>query len=459
MLRCRMTGGELTSEQLMGLASLAELYGGGYADVTTRANFQIREIPLLDGLAVLRKLLQLEIVPPVEGGNNLRNVTVTPTTGFDSNELYDVYGLAQGISNAMLYHPALQGLPGKFNIAVDSGGSISVASEANDIGLKAVNVDGEIYFRVTVAEIKGESTLSQDCGWLIHPEHVVATVSAMVAVFLEHGDFSQRLKSRLKYLIKQIGMEKYKHLVAEQLLVKPIQSVASPQTNYHRIHKALGLHKQKQEGFVYLGIAGKSGRLTAEQLRQLALVAKRSGNSSIRLTTKQTCIIPHIHKQHADEVLAELESQGLTVSGGNGHTIVACTGNQGCVYSATDTKSHASELSEYLSKHVLMQKSVNIHFTGCPFSCAQNRVGDIGLLGCKIDGKAAYHVFLGGNADFNSEASKIFHAVPFERLKPLLKQVLEIYEKESSCGEVFHSYLNRAGESRFSHLLEGGLDV
>jgi len=165
MLRCRMTGAELSSVQLRGLAQIAENFGGGYLDITTRANFQIRDIAAEDGLNVLRSLLQLEIVPATKGLNNLRNVTVTPTSGFDPHEVTDVIPLANAVINALLYQPALQGLPGKFNIAVDSGGMISVASEANDVGIRAVRENGEVRYRMSFANLKNQKTIAEDSGW------------------------------------------------------------------------------------------------------------------------------------------------------------------------------------------------------------------------------------------------------------------------------------------------------
>ena len=177
MLRCRTTGAELDHNQLLALADIAETHGGGYADITTRANFQIREIPFSDGIIVLKKLLELGIAPPVTGLNNLRNVTITPTTGFDPVELTDVSPIAKEIFHELLYNKDLQGLPGKFNIALDSGGKITVASATNDIGIKAVSVDEKLYFRLTAADLRGEKTIAQDLNWLIKPDDIVQVVA------------------------------------------------------------------------------------------------------------------------------------------------------------------------------------------------------------------------------------------------------------------------------------------
>jgi len=448
MLRCRMTGGEMSSDQLMGLASFAELYGGGYADITTRANFQIREIDFEDGINVLRELLKLDIVPAAPGLNNLRNITITPTSGFDVTEVADVSQLAQTLTDALLFNPALEGLPGKFNIALDSGGSVSVASEANDMGLRAVNVDGKVYFQMSFADIRNGEAVAIDSGWLFTAEQVVPAVSAVITTFLEFGDFSKRLRSRLKYYVSSVGVGKFKTILEQRMLFKPklAEKVDDPlrSENGH-----LGVWKQSDEKLSYIGFKGASGRYTAAQLRGLAKLAKHYGKEVVRLTTLQNCILPHIANGNVSDVLKELKRLGITAEQSFGGAIVACTGNTGCSYSATNTKADAASLETFLNGKKAFTESVNIHFTGCPFSCAQAYIGDIGLLGAKVKGELCYHVFLGGGADMNALAQKIKHAVPVSEINKVIEQILSDYHSQKACGEVFHDYVARLGLEHF----------
>lgn len=450
MLRCRMTGGQLTSNQVSALAEIAQTHGAGYADITTRANFQIRDIPDSDGIIVLKKLLHLGIAPAVKGLNNLRNVTVTPTTGFDTNELIDVMPIAQEINNSLLYNKNLQGLPGKFNIALDSGGKISVASEANDLGIKAVSVNGNIYFRLSVADIRNETNISQDLNWLIEPKDIVTVLSAIIHTYLAEGDFSKRLRSRLKFLISQIGIEEFKNKVKENLTIS-IHEDNAPQIPAKRLADAhLGVHDQHQDKLCYLGVNGSAGRYTSNQLKTLATTAQKFGSSSIRLTTLQNCLVPYVDRSNIKTVIDTFQSQSLTVTSKIAGSIVACTGSSGCSYSATATKEHSLELSQYLQKSGDFNEAVNIHFTGCSFSCAQNYIGDIGLIGVRVKNEECYHVYLGGGADANLSAVRVKKAVPYRNLASYIKSLLDLFSQEKQCGENFNSFVHRYGINQIS---------
>ena len=222
MVRCRMTGGELSSAQLSGIASIARKYGAGSADVTTRGNLQVRDVAFEDGLNVLRDLMRLEVAPCVAGVNNLRNITVTPSTGFDPYEVMDVMPIAKALSEALIYHASLQGLPGKFNMALDSGGGIEVSAEANDLGFYAESTSQGPRFRMRMAGASGLDALASDVGVSIAPDQVVPVAAAVVSVFLREGDFSQRRRSRLRYLVDRVGSDRMLEWVNE-LLVTPLE--------------------------------------------------------------------------------------------------------------------------------------------------------------------------------------------------------------------------------------------
>ncbi len=457
MLRIRMTGAELSSDQMMGLASIAELYGGAYADVTTRANFQIREIAFSDGIKVLRELLKLDILPPTKGLNNLRNVTVTPTSGFDAQEVINVIPLAKSLTESILYQPALQGLPGKFNIAIDSGGSMAVASEANDLGLKAVVRDGKEKFKVSFASLKGKKTVAIDSGWLIDPSQAVQVVSAAISVFLKYGDFSKRLRSRLKYYIESVGIEEFKKQVKENLFFELEEWRGNvEQKRVENSH--IGVWSQKQEGYSYIGINGASGRYSVSQLRTLARLAKSKGSGRVRLTIQQNCLLPDIAKSEIHQVIEDIREAGMSPESHFTGSMVACTGSKGCAYSATDTKSHASLLEHYLASRIDLDEPVNIHFTGCQFSCAQTYIGDIGLLGVKKKGEEYYHIFLGGGADKNLSGQKIRDAVSVDKINQEVLGILLAFNNGRLGKESFHDYVLRLGVENFQKY-QGGENV
>lgn len=448
MLRCRMTGAELSSSELRTLAKIAKIYGGGYADVTTRANFQIREISFSDGIAVLRELLNIKFVPAVAGLNNLRNVTVSPTSGFGKYDLVDVLPLAKEINEQLLYNPVLQGLPGKFNISLDSGGAISVASESNDIGLLAYETEGEIRYRMSFADIRKGETIASDSGWALKPEEVASVVASTVKLFLQEGNFKVRLRSRLKFLIEQISLIKFKQLLVDELGYTPElkQGFSLPNNRDKMAH--CGVREQKNESFCYVGVVGATGRLTTKQMTVLAYISDEWGAGTIRLTTRQTCIIPFLKRENIEKIIPVLKEVGLSISSQIAGAIVACTGSKGCSYSATDTKLHSKQLMDFLDQEIELSTPINIHFTGCSFSCAQTYIGDIGLLGVKSKGVMCYHLFLGGGADQNKNSQKVVNAIPLNKVNFVVRDLLVIFKEEALCGESFNDFIARCGAAQ-----------
>ncbi|MDP0501513.1 MAG: NirA family protein [Verrucomicrobiota bacterium JB022] len=466
MLRCRIAGGRLLSHQLAGLAEIAEDWGGGYAHVTTRANLQIREIMPRDTINTLIKLDELGLTSRGSGADNIRNVTASPTSGFDAQELIDVMPYARAMHHYILNHRDLYGLPRKFNIAFDSGGSISVCADTNDIGFYATRV-GEghgvepgVYFRVQLCGITGHRQFASDCGLLIKPSEAIPVAAAMVRVFIEHGNRTNRNKARLKYLVDEWGVEKYLDEVAKKLAF-PLRRLAldkcepRPATNQHGY---VGVHGQN-DGRHYVGVVTPVGRMSPAQMKGIATLASRYGAGEIRLTVWQNLLIPHVASEDVEPLLQGLRDLGLThetttVKAG----LVACTGNQGCKYAATDTKGHAAALGDYLSERFQLDRPINIHLTGCPHSCAQHYIGDIGLLGAKVkrgdSSVEGYHVFVGGGVDERQSIGRqLFASVPFDELKPLLAEVVEGYLEHREPGETFWQFTRRHTIEELKNLL------
>ncbi|HEU5310436.1 MAG TPA: NirA family protein, partial [Candidatus Eisenbacteria bacterium] len=250
MCRLRLPNGILSAHQLRGVADIAERFGGGYADITTRANLQVREIGAGDSVAVLTTLHDLGILPRGAGADNIRNVTGSPTAGIDPREVIDTRPLARELHHHILHHRELYGLPRKFNIAFDGGGAVGVLEDTNDIGFAAVRVgEGKelppgVYFRVEVGGITGHGDFARDTGLCIEPRECVPLAAAMVRVFIEHGDRTDRRKARLKYLVDRWGLERY---VAEAAARLPFPLRKLPRDDCEprgpiRKHGHLGIH-------------------------------------------------------------------------------------------------------------------------------------------------------------------------------------------------------------------------
>jgi ferredoxin-nitrite reductase len=453
MVRLRIPGAVLTAHQMRGLAKLADECGPGRADITTRANLQIRELQPKDIIGVLTSIQAVGLSSRGSGADNIRNITASPITGIDPTELIDVAPLAEAMGHYIFNSRDLYGLPRKFNIAFDNGGAISVLADTNDIGFIAVRVaEGKgvpagVYFRVLLCGITGHKQFAQDCGILLRPDQIVAVAAAIVRVFNENGDRTDRKKARLKYLIDRWGVEKFLQETEKRLTFPLIHFSAKDCEARTPIDRAghIGVHSQKQPGLFYIGVSVPVGRLPVEQMLAIAEIAERFGNGQIRLTVWQNLVIPNIAAEQLEVAKAALLAAGLSFKAGTVLSgTVACTGNQGCRYAATDTKTHAVALANMLDGSLNILQPVNLHVTGCPHSCAQHYVGDVGLMGVKVGGEEGYQVVLGGGSDRDQGlARELIPAIKFPELEPLMHRLFHAYTKKAFLNESFLDFTRR----------------
>jgi ferredoxin-nitrite reductase len=483
MLRLRVPAGEITAAQLHGLADMAAEWGGGYAQVTTRANLQLREFRPRDIVRVLIRLQELGLTSRGAGADNVRNITASPNSGFDPDELIDVRPFAKGLHHYLLNHRDLFGLPRKFNVAFDNGGSLSAAADTNDIGFFAVRVTEKslapiaagggalrpdtiaeaaesgpkahpttepgVYFRVQLGGITGHGDFARDAGLLVKPAECVAVAAAMIRVFCEHGDRTNRKKARLKYLLEKWGVEKFVGETQRKLafpLARVPLAACEPRKPYLK-HGWLGVFRQSQRGLNSIGAGVPVGRLSAKQMHALADLATSYGKGEVRLTVWQNVIVPHIPDAFVETARRALNRMGLfTEENGATGGIVACTGNTGCKYASADTKAHAAALAKALAKRRgAIEPPLNFHFTGCPHSCAQHYCGDLGFLGAKLaDGSEGYHVVIGGGmGDEQGIARELFRGVRATEVPALVDKILGVYERGRQPGESFVAWSRR----------------
>ncbi len=409
MCRLRFYGGLMDSIQMRSLAKIADRFGGGYVDCTTRANLQIREIRAGDAIHFLESLQEGGFVARGSGADNIRNVTGSATAGIDPHELYDTRELSRQMHHYILNHREMYGLPRKFNIAFDGGGAISSLEDTNDIGFSAVRVpEGKavapgVYFRVAFGGITGHKDFAIDEGLLLTPQQCIPLAAATVRLFIKHGDRTDRKKARLKYVLDAWGHEKFVEEVekewGERALRLPLSDCESRPAIDRTGH--IGWHSQKQPGFSYVGVVCPVGRITTGQMRGLATIADEFGSGDLRLTVWQNILLIDIPDEKKAEVETAIRSLGLDYqASGVRAGLIACTGNAGCKYANANTKKNALEVADYLEGAIELDQSVNIHLTGCPNSCAQHYIGDIGFLGTKVeqgdDMVEGYHLFVGG---------------------------------------------------------------
>ena len=481
MLRLRIPAGELSATQLHGIADMADTWGGGYAHITTRANIQMREFRPRDIVKVLVRLQELGLTSRGAGADNVRNITASPNSGFDPDELIDVRPHAKGLHHYILNHRDLYGLPRKFNISFDNGGSLWGAADTNDIAFMAVRVSASslaqlqtqnskletgksaapepgIYFRVELGGITGHKDFSRDTGLLVKPSEAVAVAAAMVRVFNENGCRTDRKKARLKYLLEKWGLEKFvaetQKKLAFPLARLPLEA-CEPRRPFLK-HGWLGVYRQSQKGLNSIGVGIPVGRMSPKQMHALADIATNYAKGELRVTVWENVIIPHVPDAFVETARRGLQRLGFTTDANNVTSgIVACTGNKGCKYSACDTKAHAVALAKRLGQRVHISSPVNLHFTGCPHSCAQHYCGDIGFVGVKLaDGTEGYHVVMGGGmGNEQGIAREVFKGVRAEEVPSLVEKVLGIYESKKKNGESFVTWTRRHSLKELQELL------
>jgi ferredoxin-nitrite reductase len=457
MVRVRIPGNVLSSSQMRALAAIARELGGGYGDITTRGNIQIREIAPKSIIDLLTRLGDVGLSSRGAGADNVRNITSSPIAGLDPGELIDTRPLAKAMQYYLTNNRDLFGLPRKFNISFDGGGRVSVVADTNDIGFVATRVGAingfaaGVYFRVWLAGITGHLRFADDCGILVSAEECVAVAAAMLRVFAEHGDRTDRKKARLCYVLDRIGVAKFLELTQAKLAF-PLRHVAvdrcAPRAPVDK-HGHLGIHAQSQPGLHAIGIAIPVGRMRHEQMLALAQLADDFGTGEMRATVWQNIVLPNVRLADLARAQAAIRGMGFdwTASAIAG-CVVACTGNVGCRFSATDTKSQAIDLTRHLDEHVKLDLPINIHLTGCPHSCAQHYVADIGLLGAQVpQGDASiegYHVYVGGGVEQERGLGREFAKnVPFADVPPLLERLLTAYMAQREARETFISFARR----------------
>jgi ferredoxin-nitrite reductase len=460
MCRLRIPNGILTHWQFAGLADLTERYAGPYAHVTTRANLQIREIEPKNAVAVVEGIQDLGLCSRGSGADNIRNVTGTPTAGIDPQELLDTRPFAREWHHHILNERALYGLPRKFNVGFDGAGRIPVLEDTNDIGFQAVEVqdgfgaEAGIWFRLALGGITGHRDFAKDTGVIVKPDEVTKVANAIVRVYIEHGDRTDRNKARLKYVLDAWGLEKYLAHVEERLgrkLTRVPAEAILPRPIFDRAAH-IGVRKQKQAGLNWIGVVLPVGKLSVAQMRGLATIAREQGDGDIRLTVWQNLLISGVADDRvpvAEEAIAAL---GLTTAATSIRAgLVACTGATGCRFAAAHTKEHAEEIAEWCEARVDLDTPVNIHLTGCHHSCAQHYIGDIGLIACKVDvGDDAdpvegYHMLVGGG--FGLEAGlgrEIYRDVTADAAPRMVERMLRGYlAHRASPQETFLAFSRR----------------
>ena len=437
MMRLRVPNGIISSEQMRVLGEIVQRYGDdGNADITTRQNLQLRGIRIEDIPDIFQRLKSVSMTSVQSGMDNVRNITGSPMAGLDADELIDTRELVQKvqdmITNCGQGNYQFSNLPRKFNIAIEGGRDNSVHAEINDIAFVPGYKEGELGFNVVVGGFfsakRCEAAIPMNV-WVRPNQEVVDLCRGILEVYRDNGLRANRQKSRLMWLIDEWGIEEFRTRVANHLGY-PLATAAEKDAIDWEKRDHLGVFPQKQEGLSYIGLCVPVGRLFADDMFDLARIAEVYGSGELRLTVEQNVIIPNI----AAENMATLLTEPLLAKFTPNPTplqraLVSCTGAQFCNFALIETKNKAVDLISQLDAELNIPRGVRMHWTGCPNSCGQPQVADIGLMGTKArkDGKTVEGVdlYMGGKVGKDAHlGSCVQKGIPCEDLKSVLTSIL-----------------------------------
>lgn len=451
MVRIRIPGGDLTPRQLGAIADLSNEHGRGLADITVRQNIQLHWVRLENLPDVLDRLREVGLSTTEACGDVVRNILNCPVSGVDRDELYDTTALVREVNDFFVGNREFSNLPRKFKIAITGCPLRCVYPEINDIGLFAVRDGDAVAFRARIGG--GLSTaprFSKDLGVLVSADEIVELCGAVAAVFRDEGNRENRKKARLKFLVEKWEIPRFREEVEARLgrrLRRAETDEAAPVSERDRSH--LGIHRQREDGFYYAGIAILGGRTSGDQLNRLADISERLASGRIRATNTQNIILLDIPQNNLETVKRELRESGFDFEPSWARkAIIACTGIQFCKLAIAETKNRAAQLDEYLSSEVEMDDSVRISVTGCPNSCGQHHICDVGLEGSvtTMDGvkRETFQVFLGGGVGAHeSFGRRIGVRVPSEDLSRSLGRLFARYKESRIEGETFQEFCLR----------------
>jgi len=492
MQRIKIPAGGLNAEQLETLAELAEEYSDGIAHVTTRQDFQLHYVHIDDTPTLMRRLAAVKITTREACGNSVRNVTACPYAGTCADEVFDVTPYARALSKFLLGHPDCQNFGRKFKPAFS--GCVQHAcglTSLHDIGFIArTRMENGVEkrgFDVSVGGGLGAVPyMAKRFDSFVPVEEILPLTQAVARVFGRLGEKKNRSRARIKFLIQDLGIDKFRELVleerktlppdprwtdflqdAEQFVERPLRPAGemSPSGSqaYRRWLKA-NTRPQKQAGYVVVTIALPLGDITANQLRSLAGIVRQFTRETIRTTVEQNFVIRWISQKDLAELYQALAAVHLAEPGaGTIVDVVACPGTDTCKLGISSSRGLAAELRKQLAEKNFQSdqavENLHIKISGCFNSCGQHHVADLGFYGVsrKIGGYAVPHfqVVLGGEWENNGGSYGLpVAAIPSKNIPKVVTRLTGRYVEGRNPGESFKNFIKRIGKMDLKNLLE-----
>lgn len=467
MVRIRIPNGLLLSHQLRAIALVTEKHARGIGDLSVRQNIQLHWVTIESLPSLFQGLWRCGITTMGACGDATRNITGCPLAGVDADEIVDASPLTNAATRLLNGNPEFYNLPRKYKICITGCRVWCSYPEINDVGMTAVRhpETGEVGFSVRVG---GGLSTNPHLGIRLHVfvrwNQVLPVLKGITQIFRDCEVLRQdREKARLKFLFLTHGWtaERFEKELERRIGFGLDPGVPEdPPDDVYRDH--VGIHPQKQDGYASVGIAVLRGRLTAEQMRAVADLADRYGTGELRTTVMQNVVILNVREADAPTLAKEIERAGLRVQGSPfWRGTIACTGTEFCKLALTETKGFARSLVEELERRMPgFEQHVKIHVTGCPNSCGQHWIADIGIEGkkIKVDGKMvdAYYFCVGGAVGRHQAIARpVGYRIPATEVPTAIERLLNAYLADRVDGQNFRQFCAKKSDEELRALLAG----
>jgi sulfite reductase (ferredoxin) len=465
MMRVRTPNGLLTSAMVRRIADLSDRYARSSIDITNRQNFQLHWLSIEDVPAVWESLAEVGWTSMGACGDNARTVTGCPLAGVDAHELMDASPIALAVDRRLNGNADYANLPRKFKISISGCTHWCTYPEINDVGATAVRRGNEVGFHVRVGG--GLSTRPHLA--VLLPAFVAATqlpdvIEAIVGIFRDSDELRMnRAKARMKFLFVTHGWtaERFLGEVERRIGYRLAPPVAETLPG-GGVRDHVGIHSQKQDGLSYAGFSVLSGRITPEELRRIASLAESYGDGTLRTTASQNILVLNIADSRLEAFKVAARSSGVPLDGlAFQRGTLSCTGSEFCKLAITETKLFSIRLARELDDRLPeFGHVIKLNVTGCPNSCGQHWIADVGLQGILItrDGRQieGFDFFIGGGIGARSGiARRVGFRVPADDVPDVLERLFTAFCDDRRRGESFHGWTRRVGDDEVRAVLAG----
>lgn len=491
MIRIKLPYGKVTSEQLFRISEVSDEYSRGKLHITTRQDIQIHYVSLDRTPELWAELEKSDVTLREACGNTVRNVTASPDAGINPNEAFDVSPYAHATFQFFLRNPISQEMGRKFKMSFSSTDDDSALAFIHDLGFIPKIKDGARGFKVMLGGGLGSQPRHADTlNEFLPVNELIPLIEGVLRVFDRHGERARRLKARMKFLIKDLGVEGFMNLVAEEqkalsyrtfeidttefehAIVVPLAEapqIIIEDTKAFEAWKATNVFKQKQNGLVAIGIKVRLGDFSTEKARALAGLIKKYAGDELRFTLRQNILLRHIPEAALSFFYTELDKLGFARSGYETTTdITACPGTDTCNLGIASSTGIADKLEDVLVAEYpeyLNNKEITIKISGCMNACGQHNMAHIGFQGMSVRTPdklvaPALQVLLGGGVFGNGQgrfADKVIK-IPSKRGPQALRAILDDY-KENAGNLDFLSYYDEKGQRYFYDFLKSFSDT